>query len=79
VKAGPGAILKARTAAGLSQSQAAALALVSKRAWIKWENGQRAISAPAWALFRLRSGQLTLAGLDAETGTIHPGSDPSKR
>lgn len=50
---------------GLTQAQAAALALVSPRAWIKYESGERVIPAPTWALFRLRAGVITLADLDS--------------
>ena len=55
----PSDIRAARQSLGLSQSEAARLCLVSTRAWIKWESGERAVSAPAWALFRL------VTGLDA--------------
>lgn len=59
----PEAIREARASLGLTQAQAAALALVSLRAWIKWESGERPISEPAWALFRLRGKLITLREL----------------
>lgn len=55
-----------REALGLTQAEAARRAMVSPRAWIKWESGERPISAPAWALFRLRSRLVTLMGLERE-------------
>lgn len=59
----PADVRAARESAGLSQSQAAALALVSTRAWIKWESGENAVSLPAWTLFRLRAGIISMSDL----------------
>lgn len=55
-----------RTRLGLTQAEASELALVSTRAWIKYESGERTIPAPTWALFRLRAGVATLEQIDAE-------------
>lgn len=63
----PTDILAARQRAGHTQAQAAACALSSLRAWIKWERGEHPMPAPVWALYRLRTGQITLARLDRET------------
>jgi DNA-binding transcriptional regulator YiaG len=57
-------VRKAREGLGLTQEQAASLALVSVRAWIKWESDEHPISAPAWALFRLRTKLIKLRDLD---------------
>jgi len=57
-------VRQARESAGLSQAKAAARALVSLRAWIKYESGERKIPAPTWALFRLRSGFISMSDLD---------------
>lgn len=61
---GPPEIRQARESAGLSQAKAAARALVSLRAWIKYESGERNIPAPTWSLFLLRSGVISLSDLD---------------
>lgn len=59
----PAEVRAARDAAGLTQAQAAALALSSVRTWAKWESGERRISPPAWALFRVRAGLIRLSDL----------------
>lgn len=55
-----------RTQLGLTQAEAARLAFVSLRAWVKYESGERAIPAPTWALFRLLAGITTIAQLRRE-------------
>ena len=55
-----------RNRLGLSPAEAAARALVAYRTWVKYETGEREIPAPTWALFRLRSGVITLSDLDRE-------------
>ena len=55
-----------RACLGLTQAEAARVALVSTRAWVKYESGERAIPAPTWALFRLRTRLITLSALDRE-------------
>ena len=50
----------------LTQAECANRALVSLRAWIKYESGEREIPAPTWALFRLRTGLISLSQLDRE-------------
>ena len=62
----PADLRAARESLGLTQAEAASTALVSLRAWIKWESGERPISAPAWALFRLRTRLVTLTQLARE-------------
>lgn len=59
-------IRSARESLGITQAEAAARARVSLRAWIKYESGERPISDPAWALFRLRSRLVTLRELERE-------------
>lgn len=49
-------ILSARVELGVTQAEAARLALVSVRTWQKYEQGERAISPPVWELFRIRAG-----------------------
>ena len=51
----PADILAARQAAGLTQSQAAALVHGSLRAWQQWEAGDRRMHPGLWELFRLKS------------------------
>lgn len=51
----------------ITQAEAARRGLVSTRAWIKWETGERPISAAAWALFRLRSRLATLRQIEHES------------
>ena len=65
----PANIRSTRESLGLTQAEAAARAMVSLRAWIKWESGERTISAPAWALFRLRSRLVTMRELESEQVT----------
>ncbi|OGQ58995.1 MAG: hypothetical protein A3J24_12310 [Deltaproteobacteria bacterium RIFCSPLOWO2_02_FULL_53_8] len=62
----PDTLRTTRNGLGLTQAQAARLALVSLRAWVKYESGERAIPAPTWALFRLLSGITTLKQLRRE-------------
>lgn len=65
---GPNDIRALRGRLGLTQAEAACRALVSLRAWIKYESDTdtREIPAPVWALFRLRSGVISLSDLDRE-------------
>lgn len=63
----PSFIRTTRDRLGLTQAEAAALCLVSTRAWVKYESGERSIPAPTWALFRLRAGVLTLRQLARES------------
>lgn len=62
----PSDIRTTRESLGLTMAEAASRALVSERAWIKWERGEHPISAPAWAVFRLRSKLVTLRQLERE-------------
>lgn len=62
----------ARESVGVTQAEAARRALVSTRAWIKWETGERPISGSAWALFRLRSGLATLRQIERESARTAP-------
>lgn len=63
---GADALRNSRTKLGLTQAQAARLAFVSLRAWIKYESGERKIPAPTWALFRLLTGIATLGQVRSE-------------
>ena len=62
----PDTLRTTRNGLGLTQAQAARLAFVSLRAWVKYESGERAIPAPTWALFRLLAGITTLGQLRRE-------------
>lgn len=62
----PEEIRALRSRLGLTQAEAASRALVTPRAWIKYESGEREIPAPTWALFRLRTGVISLSDLDRE-------------
>jgi putative transcriptional regulator len=50
----PAEIVKARDAAGLTQSAAAALVHADLRSWQKWEAGDRSMHPAFWELFRLK-------------------------
>jgi DNA-binding transcriptional regulator YiaG len=54
----PDEIRDARTSAGLTQREAAALIYCTTRAWEDWEGGQRRMHPAFWELFRLRLTQL---------------------
>ena len=58
-------IATARQRAGHTQAQAAAAVGVSARAWQQYESGDRSMPAPAWWLYLLRVGCVTLADLPA--------------
>ena len=64
----PDTFRTARKRLGLTQAEAARLAFVSLRAWVKYESGERAIPAPTWALFRVLAGITTLGQLRREIG-----------
>jgi transcriptional regulator with XRE-family HTH domain len=66
VQPSPDTLRTTRNGLGLTQAQAARLAFVSLRAWVKYESGERAIPAPTWALFRLLAGITTLGQLRRE-------------
>ncbi len=59
------AVTTARQRAGHTQAQAAAAVGVSARAWQQYEAGDRSMPAPAWWLYLLRVGRITLADLPA--------------
>lgn len=61
----PDAITTARQRAGHTQSQAAAAVGMTARAWQQYESGDRSMPAPAWWLYLLRVGRITLADLPA--------------
>lgn len=52
----PAAIRSARLAAGLTQTQAAALVHVTCRAWQQWEAGDRRMSPALWELWQRKAG-----------------------
>ena len=53
----PAEILAAREAAGLTQEQAAELAMLGAQSrWAEYENGTRRIDPARWALFLHRAG-----------------------
>jgi len=51
----PTEIRAAREAAGLTQTQAAALLHSALRAWQRWEAGDRAMHPAFWELFEIKS------------------------
>jgi DNA-binding transcriptional regulator YiaG len=51
----PAQIRAARQAAGLTQTEAAALIHSTYRAWQEWEGGRRRMHPGLWALFCLRT------------------------
>lgn len=51
----PDEIREARQALGLTQEQAAAVVLHSKRAWEKWEQAERAMHPIIWWAFKKRA------------------------
>lgn len=53
----PADIAQARATAGLTQTQAGALVGYTLRGWQDAESGRRNISASAWSLFLLATGQ----------------------
>jgi len=54
------AIRQARTAAGLTQTEAAATVRASLRAWQQWEAGDRTMPPGLFELFMLKTGQWPL-------------------
>jgi len=52
----PNEIREARHRAGLTQSQAAALVGVHRRAWQYWEGGGRKMGVAVWELFLIKTG-----------------------
>ena len=53
----PADILAARQAAGLTQAQAAVIAMAAKRTWEDWERGRRPMDRANWAVFLHSTGQ----------------------
>ena len=53
-------IRAARVAAGHSQEQAARIVYCGLRSWKRWELGEGIMPPASWALYRLRTGQITL-------------------
>ena len=51
----PGALAAMRKAAGLTQSQAAALVYATRATWAAWETGRNQIGRAAWELFLYKS------------------------
>lgn len=56
----PATIRKARTAAGLTQTEAAQTVRASLRGWQQWEAGDRAMPPGLFELFMLKTGQWPL-------------------
>ena len=50
----PEQIKQARSAAGQTQQQAAALVYVDGRAWRRWESGDRQMDAAHWELYQIK-------------------------
>lgn len=55
----PAEILRARKAAGLTQTDAATLIHASMRAWQQWEAGERKMHPAFWDLFVRKAQELT--------------------
>lgn len=53
----PAEIRQARTDAGLTLREAAALVHVELRTWQRWEAGEREMSAAHWELFQIKVSQ----------------------
>lgn len=53
----PDAIRAARKAAGLTQTQAAALIYCTMRAWQDWEAGKRSMHPAMWELWQIKAAQ----------------------
>lgn len=53
----PNEIKKARTAAGLTQTQAAKLVHVVLSSWQRWEAGERKMHPAYWELFLIKTGE----------------------
>lgn len=51
----PDQVREARSAAGLTQSEAAALIHMGARAWRKYESGEAVMHAAFWELFRIKA------------------------
>ena len=51
----PAEIRRSREAAGLTQTQAAALLHCGLRAWQKWESGERRMHPAMWELFQIKT------------------------
>lgn len=51
----PAEIRAAREAAGLTQSQAAALVHSTLSAWQRWEQAERSMHPALWELFRIKA------------------------
>lgn len=56
----PAAIVRARTAADLSQSQAAPLVGAATNTWSSWEQGRYPMAPAIFELFLLKTGQFTV-------------------
>lgn len=52
----PKLIAESRSAAGLTQSQAAELVHATRDAWAKWESGARKMHPATWELFCIKTG-----------------------
>jgi DNA-binding transcriptional regulator YiaG len=57
----PADIRTAREAAGLTQTQAAALVHSALRSWQQWEAGDRAMHPGLWELFRIKTAPIERA------------------
>lgn len=53
----PEEILNARTSAGLTQAEAAALVHTYDRLWRNWETGANRMSPATWELFQIKVAQ----------------------
>ncbi|MBC7215647.1 MAG: helix-turn-helix domain-containing protein [Burkholderiaceae bacterium] len=67
----PAAIRAAREAAGMTQSQAAALVHSTLRAWQRWESGDRRMHPAIWELFRLKVTSVDATSTETQTTMTH--------
>ena len=72
------AIRAARKVAGLSQSGAAEIVYVSRRAWQKYEDGSNAMKLGLWELFRFKTGQLWVVPLQLAPKPKKPTRRPGR-
>jgi DNA-binding transcriptional regulator YiaG len=61
-------IKQARGQAGLTQAQAAELIYKGLRTWQQWERGDRDMDPALFELFRLKTGQISLAQMPNAPG-----------
>ena len=64
----PADVKSARAAAGLTQTQAAALIYKKLLAWQRYESGDRSMDVALYELFLIKTGQLNVSQLCGTSG-----------